>query len=90
MDKLLEKMEYAGWGFFAVACIVLAGPGVWLSWSITNDTLTMPGRIVAGILMAIVAAAFVTVAANSALQARNAKREEATRESDRKARKRTK
>jgi hypothetical protein len=89
MNNLLDKLEYAGWGFFAVACALLAGPGVWLSWTITNDQLTLPGRVLAGVMMAIVAAAFVTVAANSALQARTAKREAAAKD-EHKARKRAK
>ncbi len=70
------RLESAGWGFFGVSCLLFAGPGVWIVWNGTYDTVTVGARIGFGIVLGMIAAAFFTTAANEVLYRLNAGRED--------------
>ncbi|MBM3288795.1 MAG: hypothetical protein FJY92_01455 [Candidatus Hydrogenedentes bacterium] len=73
------RLEAAGWGFWLVTCLVLAGPCVYVSYQITAEHLSREIPFTIGIIGAVILGAFVTFIANTVLQRVNARRKAAER-----------
>jgi len=87
----IKGVQSVGWGFFAVSCTLLTGPGIYLAWISTYEDSTTTGtRIAFGFIMAFVASGFITFIVNDLLHRRNVRRIEAERKADRKAKKKKK
>jgi hypothetical protein len=74
---VLDKVEAVGWKFLGGSSVLLAAPGVWLGWQITNDSLAVPGRVMTGLIIAVLTAAVFTFIVNDLLHRRNVRRYEA-------------
>lgn len=72
---LLDKVDSVGWLFFAVTSAVFSLPGAYLGWQYTYDTMTPAGRIVSGIVTAVIVAAFFTFVVNEILYRLHLRRE---------------
>jgi len=89
--KRITGIQSVGWGFFAVVCALLTGPGIYLAWVSTYDESTTTGtRIAFGFIMAFVASGFITFIVNDLLHRRNVRRIESERKAERKAKKKKK
>lgn len=73
------RLEAAGWGFWLVTSLVLAGPCIYGAFQITQAHLSREVPISIGIIGAVVIAAFVTFAANTVIQRASARRKAAER-----------
>jgi len=71
----LDKVDSVGWIFFALTSVLFSLPGGYLGWQYTNDTMTPVGRIVSGVVMAVIAAAFFTFVVNEILYRLHLRRE---------------
>ena len=80
MDKPNRfRIEYAGWGFWAVCTLILIGPMTYVSYqSVQAGT---PGTVPVGmgIVFASMLSAFVTWLANTALQSVQSRKKQETR-----------
>jgi len=75
--RWFREADSAGWGFFGIATLLYAGPCMWISMAITNDELTVPGRLLVGLILALISAAFTAYIANELLFRRAVRREAA-------------
>ena len=90
LDKI-KNIEYAGWGFFLVTLVVLAGPCVYLAWATTHEgSMTVGVRLVYAAAIDVVVSGVITWLANDLLHRRNVRRYEAERKVQRKADKKSK
>jgi len=78
-NKNAERFEAAGWRFWLVVFVLLAGPCVYLAWTVTEDDTFAPMRVSAGAVLAALGAGVVSWAVNSVLQRRARKRRAAQR-----------
>jgi len=78
----MDNVEAVGWKFLGGSFAVLAAPGAWLGWYITNDSMELPGRIFTGLIIAMFTAAVITFVVNDLLHRRNVRRYEASRKSE--------
>lgn len=78
-NKNAERFEAAGWTFWLVVFGLLAGPCVYLAWTVTEEEALAPLRVGAGAVLAALGAGVVSWAVNSVLQRRARKRRAAQR-----------
>ena len=88
--KSIGKIESAGWKFWIVLSVLLTAPITWYVYFSLYDTITRSQRIAAGLIVSMIAAAFVTVGVNEVLFRAARRRAEAERHTERKKKKRKK
>ncbi len=84
--KSWRDLEYAGWGFLGISFAVCVGPFVYVFYTYLSSNLQPVARILIGIFLAGVAAAFITFGANEFIQRSRARREEAEKRAGEEAR----
>ncbi len=65
--------DAAGWLFWTVVSLILAGPCVWLAWKVTDPYVSKAYPITIGIIGALIAASFVSTGVNYVIQRRKKK-----------------
>jgi hypothetical protein len=68
------RLEAAGWGFWLISTLVLAGPCVYVAYQVTQEHLSREIPFAIGILCATFLAAVVTFLANTVIQKAHARR----------------
>jgi TRAP-type C4-dicarboxylate transport system permease large subunit len=75
------QVDQAGWGFFAIAFVVIAPISVYLVITSTYDTVNPVVRVFSALFVAAVVAGIVTAVTNSILQWRAEQRRELAKKS---------
>jgi len=78
------KFDAAGWVFWLVVFVLLAGPCVFGTWKIVYSTASRTIPIVTGLVVAAVGAGFISWAVNAVVQRRQKKQRIARRKKARK------
>lgn len=73
------RIEYLGWGFFALVLAVAVPVAIYAVYQITHDSVTIGTRVGMGMTLAFFFAAFSSWAANGLLQVWNQRRDDAGR-----------
>ncbi|NUM53294.1 MAG: hypothetical protein HUU46_06600 [Candidatus Hydrogenedentes bacterium] len=82
------RLEAAGWGFWLVTSLVLAGPSVYIAYQVTQEHLSREIPFAMGIVVAAFVSAFVTYIANLIIQRNNERRRSAEAKQAKKQKKR--
>ena len=73
------RLEAAGWGFWFITTLVLAGPCIYASFQVTQAQLSREIPVAIGLIGAALLAAVVTFLANTLIQQGHARRKAAER-----------
>lgn len=76
------RIEAAGWGFWLIATLVLAGPCVYGAFQLTQSHLSRDIPVGIGMIAAALIGAVVTFAANTVIQRAHARRKAVERKQD--------
>jgi uncharacterized membrane protein YvlD (DUF360 family) len=82
----LSELEAVGWGFWLICFFVFLAPCIWLMTLVVYDNTTFWAHGMFGLLTAAFIAGIVSWLANSALQAKTARRKKALQQNKRKDR----